>query len=315
MLYLLKQRQNGESGMKITQITRIVIATFLLVALLMADFTSNTSITVFAASKPLEEDIYYIVSALDEKKALDIKNASTSNGANVQLYKLNNSAAQRFKLTYKNGYYTITNANSNKALDVQGGGTSNGTNVQQYKSNNSNAQKWKIKDLGNGYFSIQAKCGLYLDVKGGNTANKTNIQIYKGNKTKSQMFKFIPYVKYTYKTVTLDCSSVSNWQKSLMSYKNAFGSNMVVSYEVISSKKITDTIYIGSDSLFGYKGGTKKSQKVKVSLPHKVKFKLHTHTLNKGFGHSWYYTNNGIQMVETCNCGYRKENLFWEIPG
>ena len=51
-----------------------------------------------------------------------------------------------------------------------------------------------------------------------------------------------------------------------------------------------------------------------LNLPYKVRYKVHTHEYNSGFGRSWIYTNNGIQTLQTCNCGLRQEGLFWEIP-
>lgn len=268
------------------------------------------SASAASTSKPLEDEVYYIVSALNEKKAVDIKNASSSNSANIQLYDYNETGAQRFKLTYKDGYYTITNINSGKVIDVQGGGTKSGTNIQQYDSNNTDAQKWRIVDLGNGYYSIQAKCGLYLDVQGGNTTNGTNIQIYNGNGTKSQMFKFVPFVDYQYTTVKYDCSSFEVWKSSLQKNGKQSLPGVIVAQNVISYKTVKMKIPV-----YGPNTPEHTSYRtISLKLPYEVKYKLHNHTLNQGFGRSWYYTNNGIQMVETCNCGYRSEQLFWEIP-
>ncbi len=265
----------------------------------------------FATSElPVEGDWYFIVSALDENKVLDVQNASTNDSANIQLYEFNGSGAQLFKFTYDNGYYSITNKNSGKVVDIQGGGTKSGTNVQQYRANGTDAQKWIISDAGNGYCSIQAKCGLFIDVSGGNTSNKTNIQVYSGNDTLSQSFKLVPYVNYTYKTVTLDCSSLDAWKTSLAAAGRTALPGSIVAQEVLSYKTAKIEVPITGPQQPNHTNYTT----VELKLPYEVEYKLHTHTLNSGYGRNWYYTQNGIQLVETCNCGYRHESLFWEIP-
>lgn len=283
---------------------------FLSLSLVLCALVSMFSLPASAASsRPIEDGVYCIISALNEQKAVDVNNCS-SNGANIQLYDFNETGAQRFQFTYKNGYYIIKNVSSKKVVDVQGGGTTSGTNVQQYSSNNTDAQKWRVIDLGNGYYSIQAKCGLYLDVQGGNTVNGTNIQVYTGNGTKSQIFKLVPYVKYTYETVKLDCSSLDAREASMVSAGRYKLSGTIVAQRVLSYKTVQVRVPVYDPNTSAHTSYTT----VSLKLPYEVKYQLHTHTLNRGFGRSWYYTNNGIQLVETCNCGYRHEGLFWEIP-
>ena len=147
------------------------------------------------SKKSLEEGIYIIKSAIDEKHVLDVKGASMSDSANIQVWSYANVDQQRFRLNYLgDGYYTITSVKSKKVIDVAGGGKTSGTNVQQYGSNGTDAQKWLIQDAGDGYFYIISKLnGLYLDVAGGSANNGTNVQVYTGNKTKAQKFKFEKY--------------------------------------------------------------------------------------------------------------------------
>lgn len=139
------------------------------------------------------EGTYVIVSALDNKKAVDINGASTATGANVQLWSRNDSGAQIFRVSYAGGgYYTICNTNSGKCLDVCGAVAKAGTNVQQYPANGSAAQRWCFEDAGGGCFYIRSELGLYLDVSNGLTADGTNIHIWTGNSTNAQRFRFIP---------------------------------------------------------------------------------------------------------------------------
>jgi uncharacterized repeat protein (TIGR02543 family) len=142
----------------------------------------------------LSNGTYKITSALAANMVLDVAAAGTANGANIQIYQSNNTAAQRFTLSYDaaTGYYTITNPNARKVIDVAAAGTANGTNVHIYQSNNTNAQKWTIVrgSTPNTYVLYAACSGLTLDVAGAQTANGTNVWTYAANGTAAQMWRF-----------------------------------------------------------------------------------------------------------------------------
>lgn len=142
---------------------------------------------------PEGDGVYFISTALDNSKVLDIGGGSTANGANVQLWGNTNVKQQKFEMLYNQQLktYTIKAIHSNKVLDVAGAGTTNGTNVWQYESNGTEAQQWILEEAGDGYFYIISKGnGLYLDVSYSMAENGTNIQVYEGNGTKAQKFKF-----------------------------------------------------------------------------------------------------------------------------
>ena len=136
----------------------------------------------------IENGTYEIELAINTKKAVDISQASTQTGANVQIWDKCNGAQQRFQITYlKDGYYTIKNIKSGKLLDVSGAGKSVGTNVQQWESNSTDAQKWKIEKNSDGNFYIISKCnGLFFTFKNESVENGTNIEMGKNK----QLFKF-----------------------------------------------------------------------------------------------------------------------------
>jgi uncharacterized repeat protein (TIGR02543 family) len=138
--------------------------------------------------------VYTLTSALASNKVADVAGGSTANRANIQLYQSNNTAAQKFKLTFDSatGYYTITNVNANKVLDVAGAARTNGTNVHIYQGNNTYAQKWTIVPGSvSGTYVLYAACsGLVLDVAGGSSANRANIQTYTANGTAAQRWVF-----------------------------------------------------------------------------------------------------------------------------
>lgn len=141
----------------------------------------------------IEPDTYNIVSKLADDKVIDIANGSKYNGANIQLYKNNETEAQQWKIIYddKTDYYTFFNESANKAIDVDSAGKVSGANVQIYSKNTTCAQKWAIVEDEEGYYIIYSACsGLVLDVAGGSTQNNTNIWLYKNNNTNAQRWTF-----------------------------------------------------------------------------------------------------------------------------
>ena len=129
----------------------------------------------------IEEGVYMLYTALSPtNKVMDIANGETANGTNVQLYDMNYSQAQKFRIskTGKAGTYSIINVNSGKSLDVQNGSTANAANLQIYEPNGTTSQIWKIIDCKNGYYAIQSLLGSYIHVDSGQTANGTNIHMW-----------------------------------------------------------------------------------------------------------------------------------------
>lgn len=115
-------------------------------------------------------------------------------------------------------------------------------------------------------------------------------------------------VKYTYQTVTLDCSSLEAWMSSLQDAESQLD-GIIVEHEVLSTKTIT-VQYGTGPSYKGNNGAVTQS----IPLAYKVKFKLHKHDYNMGFGRNWVYRNGSIVCMQTCDCGFYNETLVWEIP-
>lgn len=145
-------------------------------------------ISIIEGKQTIENGEYYIKTAKDATKVLEVD----SSKSNIQINQRTNKDNQRFYIQYiKDGYYTIENRKEAKVLDVANGDTINRTNVQAYKSNGTDAQKWIIKDEGNNKYSIISwKSELYLDIADGKFDNGANIQIYAGNGTDAQKFTF-----------------------------------------------------------------------------------------------------------------------------
>ncbi|MCR5294367.1 MAG: RICIN domain-containing protein [Lachnospiraceae bacterium] len=154
---------------------------------------TTASSTPTPVTYAVEEGEYYLVSALSSNAVLDIAGGSGANGANAQLYKLNKTEAQRFRVSHNDdGTVTLACVKSGKVLDAKGAGKTNGTNVQQYASNGTKAQKWEVASVGNGYYTIRASyCNLVFDVKGGSSKNGTNVQLYASNGSRAQRWKFL----------------------------------------------------------------------------------------------------------------------------
>ena len=158
----------------------------------------NADIDTLAAENRnvLADGTYTISTLLNSNYVLDVKDGSTSNGANIQLYESNDTAAQQFIVSHDSqGYVTFTNVKSGKVLDLSDAVVKDGGNIQQYKSNGTRAQKWIVKQDGNGYVVMSAINPNYiLDLSGGSVRNGSNIQLYSTTGSNSQRWNIIKYV-------------------------------------------------------------------------------------------------------------------------
>lgn len=169
-----------------------LICIMLLLALFIALFPAQQPVYAASAAN-IADGAYTIYSSLGTTKVIDIKDRSTANGNNVQLYDANATTAQVLYVKHiSNGYYAIVMAGAqNKALDIHGGSGYSGANVEIYTYHGGDNQLWKFVPTGNAneYYIVSKSGGFYLDVSGGNTTNSTNIQVYSGNQSKAQRWK------------------------------------------------------------------------------------------------------------------------------
>ena len=144
----------------------------------------------------LADGTYTISTLLNSNYVLDVKDGSTSNGANIQLYEANDTAAQQFKVSHDSqGYVTFTNVKSGRVLDLNGAIVKDAGNIQQYTSNGTRAQKWIVKQDGNGYVVMSAINPNYiLDLNGGSVRNGSNIQLHSVTGSNSQRWNITKYV-------------------------------------------------------------------------------------------------------------------------
>lgn len=158
-----------------------------------SNYLTATKPVVKPAVKPVIQDGTYEVSpkhASDMR--LDVKSASKENKAVIQIYKDNNTDAQKFRFKHLgNNYYSITNVNSNKVLDVTGGSSKAGTYIQQYGWADVPAQRWKVTSAGNGYYYLSPDTNesLVLTVVRAEKANGTRVLTWTNNGNNHQQWK------------------------------------------------------------------------------------------------------------------------------
>lgn len=198
--FAIKNAANGlylsfESGVAVTSVDA---ATWTLTQ--AKGFTwTQADIDAFAAAQGLQipDGTYALGMDSSPRSVVDVSGGSASNGANIQIYASNNTAAQRWVIKntldsngQPTGYVTIAHAGTSSALDVTGGGKKSGNNVQQYAVNGTAAQRWIPVKQANGSFVFYSGLGrnLVLDVSGGSVSNGANVQIWTANGSAAQRF-------------------------------------------------------------------------------------------------------------------------------
>lgn len=174
---------------------------------------SNAQKWVLTSTDSFTEGLYTVSSALDAGMVLDIANGSISNGAGLQLYEANGTAAQKFRVeSVGDDLYRIVCLGSGKSLDVRDSAidaTTGAGAVQQWESWDTAAQLWRFEYAGDGQFIVHSALGggsSCLDVSAGQAANGTSVGVRAGNGTAAQRFTFsetgsISSVSYS---ITLD---------------------------------------------------------------------------------------------------------------
>lgn len=164
---------------------------------------SATSVSLAAADAPaasIQTGVATTISSsINTNKVVDVAGASTANGANIQIYDANTTAAQRWVLYYHDdsATYEIVNAVSGKALDIPGAKAYSGQVVQLYTRNGTLAQRWYAISAGGTYyrFASALDTSLFLDLKAASTANSTRLQLWTGNGTQAQLWSVSPVVQ------------------------------------------------------------------------------------------------------------------------
>ncbi|MGW7047138.1 ricin-type beta-trefoil lectin domain protein [Streptomyces avermitilis] len=114
-------------------------------------------------------------------KCVDVAGSSSANGAPVQLYDCNGTAAQKWTVASDGTLRAL-----GKCLDVTENGTADGSTVQLWDCGGSANQKWVVTAAGDIVNPQANKC---LDVTGGSSANSTRLQIWSCSGAANQKWK------------------------------------------------------------------------------------------------------------------------------
>lgn len=138
----------------------------------------------------MDDGVYYIKNR-DVRFALDVSGGSAYSGANVQLYSLNKTDAQKWLVSHDSkGYVSFKNVNSGMYLTATSSG--NSANVNQQSPSNGYNQKWIIAFDSNQNIKLVSGLNstLVIDVSGGKISNGSNIQLYTSNNSAAQKWVF-----------------------------------------------------------------------------------------------------------------------------
>ncbi|MFC1260353.1 PQQ-dependent sugar dehydrogenase [Streptomyces sp. CC302I] len=103
-------------------------------------------------------------------KCLDVDNAGTADGTEIQLWSCNQSSAQAWTVSGDGTLRAL-----GKCLDVSGGGSADGTRVQLWTCNGTGAQKWAAQPDGTVRNPQSGKC---LDASGGTWNDGTPVHLW-----------------------------------------------------------------------------------------------------------------------------------------
>ncbi len=184
------------------------------IQLFLTNNTNSQKWSLFSG-KVLEDGVYEFHSDLDNNTVVDLSNAGTHDGANIQTWKLDkHTFAQKWSIIYDpNGdYYTFSNPKSGKVLDISGGKFYSGSNIQLFTRNNSCAQRWKIVRYNNSSYTITSACqlGFAMDIFNGKKGNGVNLQLWDINNSAAQHWKLVPTQLVPDSTYTISSSLSHN---------------------------------------------------------------------------------------------------------
>ncbi len=136
----------------------------------------------------------YNIKSAHSGKYLEVKDASSDNGANVMQWYNTGNDNQKWLLEKVDGAFYLKAKHSGKCLDVAGNSTSDGGNIQQWDCHGENNQKWRIIDAGSGQYKLESvHSGKVLDVAGKSNSNGGNIQQWSWSGASNQKWIFTDF--------------------------------------------------------------------------------------------------------------------------
>ncbi len=149
-----------------------------------------------------------------DKSGIEVADASTSSGANVQQWTVNGHACQDWILEPATNFgcamdtsvvYEFESVNSGMVMDIPGGNIADGENVQQWGTGHFTSQQWTLQAFsggGNYYYvrSVADPSYVLIAHDGGNGGN-VGIAAYSTSNS-SMLFKFAKNLDGTYTILT-----------------------------------------------------------------------------------------------------------------
>lgn len=153
---------------------------------------------------------YVIRSAMDPNMVIDVANAGTADGTNVQIYAENGNSNQSWQvINYKEGTCRFISLCNNKSMDVASGVNNvEGANIQVWATNDDESDPNRANQLfvpvqydsiwynGNEWplYTIRVYAGTnkVVDATGGKAELATNVQAWTENWTRAQRWLFTP---------------------------------------------------------------------------------------------------------------------------
>ncbi|WP_329010379.1 ThuA domain-containing protein [Micromonospora rifamycinica] len=103
-------------------------------------------------------------------KCLDVRNAATTDGTQIQIWTCNGTAAQTWSVTPNSTVKAL-----GKCLDISGGGSADGTKIQLWTCNGSGAQNWSAQADGTLRNPQSGKC---LDVSNNSATDGQAVHLW-----------------------------------------------------------------------------------------------------------------------------------------
>jgi hypothetical protein len=137
----------------------------------------------------------YIVTGVGSGDAIDDPKLSVTNGADMQIYTVNDGANQQWTVTnVGTNVITLRNGTSGQLLDVAGASKTSGALIDQWPANGQTNQEWNVISLGGGAYELTSvNSGLALSVIGGSTNKETGLDQLTYSGSTSQQWKFTSY--------------------------------------------------------------------------------------------------------------------------
>ncbi|MDE6089007.1 MAG: RICIN domain-containing protein [Oscillospiraceae bacterium] len=150
----------------------------------------------------------------DRKSAVEVADASTSSGANVQQWEINGHDCQNWILEAVDNpgtkmdtsmIYEFENVHSGMVMDIEAGNIADNSNVQQWTTSHFKSQQWTLQEFSGGgnYYYIRSESDPDYVLKAESSSNGGNIDISSYNtKDSTMLFKFAKNPDGTYYIMT-----------------------------------------------------------------------------------------------------------------